>query len=694
MKHSLAMKFVAVLLAAFSLVIAIGAGTGIYAMEQSGLYVGGLDQLQNQEYEAMAKEIANRYANKYVVDEKGKIPYRLKNSLFPDPLERGDVDHWRVKLQRGDEVLVDPGQWGEYDYVASYTITPLYPITVDPNYKPSEKEEEPEDPTKDPADEPPKADWESGMAVEDIPSGYLYRDTETVWENGSIVTYQLYYYEAESYTVTVYMQEAVLQSSAMHLLTTIYPYRHDCVGVLVAALVVFAGSMVFTLWAAGKDGEGKIRPGGLNVLPLDIYALLIGVGVFALWLLFSKALQWMQSKGPHVGSLSLLALNLLAMVMLPIAFLMALAAQLKKRGNYWWKHMVIGWCITQLFRGVRFAFRGLRAAGKLLPLMWQWLVTALVLAAVALASWLCYLSVGGLTVLLPILAAALCLAAVIYGAYAFGTLMRGVRQMAEGQLDFKVRTQYLVGHYLDFAERLNALSETAMISAQQQTRSERMRTELITNVSHDIKTPLTSIVNFADLLQKPHTEQEEKEYLDVLSRQSRQLKKLIEDLVELSKVNAGSMPVNMVQMDAVETVNQALGEFSDKLEAAKLTPVFQSPGKAMPILADGKLVWRILSNLFTNAIKYAMPGTRLYLTLEQAEEKVLLSVSNVSRQQLSQPAEELMERFVRGDTARNSEGSGLGLNIARSLMELQNGRMSLQVDGDLFKVTLEFPAAE
>lgn len=692
MKHSLGLKFVAVVLAAFSLVLAVGAGAGMFALEQSGLYVGGLDKLQNQEYESMAKEIANRYVSKYVVDEQGKIPYRLEKNLYPDPMERGDADHWRVKLQKGDEVLADPGQWS-HDYVMSYTITPLYPITVDPDYKPPETDTDPDAPTKDPDDEPPKADWESGLTMEDVPSGYLYRDTQTLWENGAINTYYLYYYEAETYTVTVYMREGVLQSSAMHLLTTLYPYRYTCVGLLVAALIVFAASMVFLLWAAGRNSKGEIQLGGLNVLPLDIYFLLTGLGLAAMSLLFSKVLQWVQSKGPHVGNLSLLALNLLAMVVLPICLCMALAAQLKKHDNYWWKHCVIGWCLNKLFRGIVLALRGIRAVGALLPLTWQWLLSAVILTAAAVGSWLLFTAVGGLSILLLILVLAACLAVVAYGAYAFGTLMRGVHRMAAGELDYKVKTAYLTGHYLDFANRLNALSETAMIAAQQQTRSERMRTELITNVSHDIKTPLTSIINFADLLQKPHTEQEEAEYLEVLSRQSRQLKKLIEDLVELSRVNAGSVPVNLVEMDAAETVNQVLGEFSDKLDSAKLTPVFHTPEKTMTMRADGKLVWRILSNLLTNAIKYAMPGTRLYIALEQNADAVLLSLSNISRQQLSQPPEELMERFVRGDTARNSEGSGLGLNIARSLMELQGGQMTLQLDGDLFKVTLEFPNA-
>ncbi|MBQ9167649.1 MAG: sensor histidine kinase, partial [Oscillospiraceae bacterium] len=205
-----------------------------------------------------------------------------------------------------------------------------------------------------------------------------------------------------------------------------------------------------------------------------------------------------------------------------------------------------------------------------------------------------------------------------------------------------------------------------------------------------IKTPLTSIINFVDLLQKPHTEEEGTQYLEVLNRQSHRLKRLIEDLMDLSKASTGNMTVNITEMDAVEVVNQALGEFADKLEAVQLTPVFREPEIPAPILADGRLAWRVLSNLLSNAVKYALPGTRLYVDVVPLEGKVLISLKNISREQLSISAEELMERFVRGDASRNTEGSGLGLNIARSLMEVQHGQLQLLVDGDLFKVTLLF----
>ena len=172
------------------------------------------------------------------------------------------------------------------------------------------------------------------------------------------------------------------------------------------------------------------------------------------------------------------------------------------------------------------------------------------------------------------------------------------------------------------------------------------------------------------------------------------MKRLIEDLMDLSKASTGNIQVNITKLDAAEAVQQALGEFADKLESASLTPVFRYPDGEVLVMADGRLMWRVISNLLTNAVKYAMPGTRLYLDLQQHDKTVQLSMKNVSREELKTSAEELLERFVQGDESRNAEGSGLGLNIAKSLMEIQNGHLHVALDGDLFKVTLTFRAAE
>lgn len=262
--------------------------------------------------------------------------------------------------------------------------------------------------------------------------------------------------------------------------------------------------------------------------------------------------------------------------------------------------------------------------------------------------------------------------------------------MAGGNLQEGVQTKHLRGSFLDAANHLNDMAGVVQLAVQEQMKSERMKTELITNVSHDLKTPLTSIINYTDLLQKPHSEEEETAYLQVLERQAQRLKTLVGDLVDMSKASTGNLTAEISRVDGTETIRQALGEFADKFDRAGLHPVLCAPKEPVILLADGQLLWRVLSNLLGNVVKYAMPGTRVYLDLTETGNIV---IKNISREQLNISAEELMERFVRGDTARNTEGSGLGLNIAQSLMQLQSGTMEVQVEGDLFLVRLTLPTA-
>ena len=282
---------------------------------------------------------------------------------------------------------------------------------------------------------------------------------------------------------------------------------------------------------------------------------------------------------------------------------------------------------------------------------------------------------------------------VLYGAYAFGKLRDAAKKMSGGNLDEKIDCKYLPGCFGEFAGHLNALGDTCIEAAKKQMQSERMKSELITNVSHDIKTPLTSIINYVDLLQMTDDEQQRAEYLEVLSRQSQRLKKLIEDLMEMSRANSGNVAVEITPTDVCEAVNQALGEFADTLETCGLKILCRTPAEPVMALCDGKHLWRVLSNVLSNTAKYAMPGTRVYVDVTRQGQKVEISIKNISAQMLNISAEELMERFVRGDSSRNTEGNGLGLNIAKSLMELQNGRLELVVDGDLFKVVLTLNAA-
>ena len=689
MKHSIAAKFLGFLLASFSILEAVGGCVGIVAMESADLYINGVDTIQDQEYDSIADSIAKSYAKRYAADNFSNLSYAKREDMYPNPADRADVKHWRVQLQQGDTILTDPGDIKDYTVVKTIRCAPEYPLmsAFGPDALFSE-EESPE------ATQDSSRHKDSAYESADIPEGYLEYDTLTIWESGGISTYYLYYYEAPEYTVTVYMNEKVLESSALHILTSLYPYRYHFIIVFAVGLMTFAGALVYLLWAAGRTLDGSIRPGGLNRIPLDLYLAIAIAGIWMMLRLYDYLRNWVNDEGPHLGNLSLLGANLLLISLVALGFLFAFAAQIKAKGGYWWHQSLTGRLCDLLGKGAAFVLRALRRLYSVLPLVLQWLLAAALMCASLMGCLIMWISGSGIWSWIFLADLLACAGVILYGGYAFGVLAKGARRMSEGDLSYQIPTQHLRGCFLEAANAINALSETATVAAQNQMRSERMKTELITNVSHDIKTPLTSIINFVDLLQKPHRPEESEQYLEVLSRQSARMKKLIEDLMELSKANSGNLAVNIITMDAAETVNQALGEFSDKLADAGLEPVFRQPEDPIYMAADGRLVWRVLSNLLSNVVKYAMPGTRLYADLVKADSQVLLSLRNVSKNELTVSADDLMERFVRGDSARNSEGSGLGLNIAKSLMEIQGGQLQLLLDGDLFKVTLIVPGAE
>lgn len=266
-------------------------------------------------------------------------------------------------------------------------------------------------------------------------------------------------------------------------------------------------------------------------------------------------------------------------------------------------------------------------------------------------------------------------------------------KIAQGHSDGKIDTKYMPPALKDHAEDINSLNDGISLAVEREMKSEHLKTELITNVSHDIKTPLTSIINYIDLLQKEHTDEEEEKYLEVLSRQSERLKKLIEDLIEASKASTGNISVELTRVNVSEIISQSLSEYDEKMEAMNLDVIVNNSEKPLYVLADGNLLWRILNNLYNNVCKYAMANTRVYIDVSEQDDKVNIEVKNVSREMLNIDPDELMERFVRGDSSRHTEGSGLGLNIAGSLAEIMNGKLTLSIDGDLFKANLALPKA-
>ena len=287
------------------------------------------------------------------------------------------------------------------------------------------------------------------------------------------------------------------------------------------------------------------------------------------------------------------------------------------------------------------------------------------------------------------------LAAVEYWCISFDAIRKGVARLNQGEMEAQIDTKGMPYDLKAVAEQLNNLSEGINRAVEKQMQSERFKAELITNVSHDLKTPLTSIINYIDLLKQTNiTDPKALEYLEVLDRKSQRLKKLTEDLVEASKASTGAMKVEKRVLDFGQLVSQALGEYDEKLQSAQLRTVYQPPEEPLLVLGDGRHLWRVLDNLLNNCVKYAMPGTRVYLILSRGEGFVTLEMKNISAEPLNLTAEELMERFVRGDSSRSTEGSGLGLNIAMNLMELQGGTFRLSIDGDLFKAIITIPQAE
>lgn len=260
-----------------------------------------------------------------------------------------------------------------------------------------------------------------------------------------------------------------------------------------------------------------------------------------------------------------------------------------------------------------------------------------------------------------------------------------------GNLDYKLNTANYKGELKIIAEGLNEIGAGLENAVSGRMKSERFKTELITNVSHDIKTPLTSIINYTDLLKKENIETEPvKSYIEVLDRQSERLKKLINDLLEASKASSGNIKMDITEVDAGLMLEQVYGEYQDKFEKAGLTGIVTKPSEIVLIKADVNHLFRVFDNILGNVVKYAQPDTRVYIDLIKNADKVTIAFKNISKEKLNITGEELMERFVRGDRSRNTEGSGLGLSIAKSLTNLMGGELEIMVDGDLFKVEVRF----
>ncbi len=463
----------------------------------------------------------------------------------------------------------------------------------------------------------------------------------------------------------------------------VFSNRYAAIALAAVGLLLFLVLFVYLMAAAGRRGDRE----GIVLSPLDKvpFDVTLGAGAMAV-VMFGLIIA--ESGGDDLFVVGVVIAGAVLILLTVVYVLYTFSARIKAGG--WWRNTVvfkllrlIGRCFKAIGRFFLRLFRALRMEWRVALGFAGYFLADFVGVLIFLEGMDSDVELLGLALLCAVNLAAF--SVLILGAHQFAVLKKAGAKLASGELDYKVDTKKMYFDYRRHAENLNSIGDGMSAAVDQRMRSERLKTELITNVSHDIKTPLTSIVNYVDLLQKPHSEEEGRQYLDVLARQSDKLRHLTLDLVEASKASTGNLPTELVPTNTAELISQAVAEYAERFAQSGLEPVVTVPDKPVTVLADGRHLWRVLDNLLGNAVKYAQPGTRVYIDVRRLDGQGLLSVKNISRDRLNVPADELMERFVRGDRSRHTEGSGLGLSIALSLTELMGGAFNITIDGDLFK---------
>ena len=479
-------------------------------------------------------------------------------------------------------------------------------------------------------------------------------------------------YITEDFDIYTYVDRSLPEKSVTHYIEIgvelAYYLRYAVYVILPVTFLLAVLLFSFLISAAGhKKGQDGIKVRGLAKIPLDLHL----VGIVSIVLFMLANMYWVISYAMVERSIALLGVMLLS-----VNFFTCLAVNIKV-GSWW--HNTIIWKVLSLLKTI---FLNINLIAK----------TVLVVGVITLLEFFFIAMLGNPRVLwLWIISRVIIIPAVFYMAIMLNKLKTGAEKIVSGQINGKIDASKMFWDFKKHAETLNNINKGLGTAVDKQMKSERMKTELITNVSHDIKTPLTSIINYVDLIGKEETDNEKiAEYSEILAKQSNRLKRLIEDLVEASKATSGNMDINLEPCEIGVLLTQSVGEYEQKMQEKELELITKNNQESVFIMADGKLLWRVFDNLLNNVCKYAQSGTRVYINLEIEANKAVISFKNTSKYPLNISADELLERFVRGEKSRHTEGNGLGLSIAQSLVELQYGSMQLVVDGDLFKVILEF----
>lgn len=472
-----------------------------------------------------------------------------------------------------------------------------------------------------------------------------------------------------------------------------------CTGTILALLC-----FIFLLCSAGhKNGREGITPSAIHEIHLDVYTVVVAVGAFTgLYLAFG----WI-GMNPSMINLIVLVVLFAAEVIWCTLYFMELAIRLKM--GKWWQNTILYRVFRFFGRFCKRVFRGIVKLIRGIPMVWRTALLCLAVCVVEFFGLILFYNDRVVLLFFWAIEKFILCGAITFVALMCKELQEGSEALADGDLNYKLDTSHMVLSFKEHGENLNRIGEGISAAVEQRMKSEHLKTELITNVSHDIKTPLTSIINYADLIGKEvsgdakdtgdgadtetaqEREQHISEYAEVLLRQSQKLKKLLDDLLEASKATTGNLEVHPEVCDVSVLLSQAVGEYEQRFSEKKLETIVKQPEETVKVMADGRHLWRVFDNLLNNIYKYAQAGSRVYLNVEHDGQNANIIFRNMSAYPLEMSPEELEERFTRGDRSRHMEGNGLGLSIAKSLTELQKGDMEIVTDGDLFKVVITLP---
>lgn len=643
-KNSRPLRITAVFLAAVCVFLSVVLSVGVYIMAKDGFYTMRPEPLK----EAHLREHVMNYAR--------TVAYHYQDLENKEYISRNCPNVWFEVRDKDGKLLLSNYNGEKYRFTESYDYTYYMDVHTP------------------------------------VPDGY-----EAYGESTQYPVYNKYgeieYYVTQvgkTVNVTVYVKET-LEEFDMFALTdqlfdTVYSLRFAAVAACIVSAVLFVILFIFLMVSAGHRKGGDIVLNFFDRIPFDLVtAVTAFIAIEEIILL--DAISYNDTVFFLVTAAALIFIDALIALVWFVSFAARCKCGTLIKGTLIyivfrcvWRVVKKLWgYVTEIFFGIPHVWR---CALCLLAVSF---IDILICAAAAESydeMWSLYLLVF----------LALIAAFILYSAIMMKRLKKGGEEISGGNLSYKIDTSKMPRDFRLHGENLNRIGDGLSLAVEDKIKSERLKTELITNVSHDIKTPLTSIINYVDLIKKEDTDNEKiKEYVGVLDRQSSRLKKLIDDLLEASKASTGNITVNPEILEAGVLLGQAVGEYEERAAASSLDLILIKPPSPVYIKADGRLIWRIIDNLMSNICKYAQAGTRVYLSLEEAGGRAILTFKNISKYPLNISEDELMERFVRGDASRNTEGSGLGLSIAESLAKLQGGELKLSVDGDLFKAILSFP---